>query len=284
MRSSKLLFNEIVGRITSIYPIDEAKSIVQLLFEQFIGFSKTDILLDKLIVQNYNFEPIIARLLAHEPVQYIIGNSYFYGNKFIVSNQTTLIPRPETEELVQLSIAKLKSQQKNNEYLTALDIGTGTGCIAISIAKELDYVAFTAWDISQEALKIAEINAKLNDVKIGFEHVDVLNYKADITPNYDLIVSNPPYVTMAEKAEMHKNVLDFEPEQALFVSNENPLIFYKKIAEISQLILKPNGFLLFEINEQFGVETADCLIKIGFKNVEIHKDINNKNRMISAQK
>ena len=183
-----------------------------------------------------------------------------------------------------LAIAKLKGQSNNNNQLNALDIGTGTGCIAISIAKELDFVAFTAWDVSPEALKIAELNAKLNEVNIQFKQIDVLNYEPEHSHIYDLIVSNPPYVTQTEKQSMDKNVLDYEPDLALFVEDDNPLIFYKKIGEIAFLMLKPKGFLLFEINEHFGEATAKCLIKLGFRNVEVLNDIHHKNRMISAEK
>jgi release factor glutamine methyltransferase len=284
MRSSKLLLNEITAQLTTIYSLEEARSIVFMLFEQFIGFSKTDVLIDKPITQNYDFEPLIERLLNSEPIQYLLGNCYFFGNKFIVSKHNTLIPRPETEELVSLAISKLSQFPQNNETLKVLDIGTGTGCIAISIAKSVSNSTVSAWDISTAALEIAQLNAQLNNVKVKFEQVDILDYYSEPTHNYDLILSNPPYVTEAEKQDMHKNVLEYEPNIALFVENDNPLLFYNKIGAVAQNLLKPTGILLFEINEQFGQETANCLLKLGYKNIEIIKDIHKKNRIVAAQK
>ncbi len=283
MRPSKILFDELVSKIRPIYEPNEAKSIIFLLFEQFIGFTKTDILINKTITQNYNFEPLIQRLLLHEPVQYIIGNTYFYGNKFVVQNDITLIPRPETEELVELAISKL-NELDNNLSINTLEIGTGTGCIAISIAKAVKNAQVTAWDISAEALSIAKLNAELNNAKVNFLNQNVFNFSDTNSEKYDMIISNPPYVTNSEKAKMNKNVLDYEPELALFVDDSDPLLFYKKIGKIAFEILNSKGYLLFEINEQFGKATSECLAIIGFENIEVIKDINNKDRILSCQK
>jgi release factor glutamine methyltransferase len=273
MRQSKILFDQLADKLTSIYEPNEAKSIVFLLFE----------LTNKIITQNYNFEPLIQRLLNHEPVQYIIGNTYFYGSKFVVLKGTTLIPRPETEELVELAISKLK-ELYNNQAINVLDIGTGTGCIAISIAKSVKNALVSAWDVSKESLSIAKLNAELNDVKVTFNAVNVLDFSNGNSEKYDMVISNPPYVTISEKANMNKNVLDYEPELALFVDDNDPLMFYKKIGEIAIEMLCDNGYLLFEINERFGHKTAKCLALIGFEKIEIIKDINGKDRIISCQK
>ncbi len=283
MRPSKLLFDEIVEKISKLYDKNEAKSITFLLFEQFTGFTKTDILSNKILIQNYDFEPLIKRLLNHEPVQYILGNTRFAGNEFIVKQGVTLIPRPETEELVALAISQLKLKKDNNQKLKVLDIGTGTGCIAISIAKELDYVDVTAWDISEKALEIAQFNNKLNKTTVIFELKNILEWPSINCQSFDLIISNPPYVTVSEMAKLNKNVIDFEPHLALFVPDNDPLIFYRNIAQFAKSKLVPNGLLLFEINENYGYETADILKKEGFEFCEIIADINNKNRIIIAK-
>ncbi len=284
MRQSKILFDELVAKIKPIYEINEAKSIIFMVFKQFIGFTKTDVLVNKPISQNYDFNPIINRLLANEPVQYIIGKAEFYGHKFIVEKGVTLIPRPETEELVLLAISKLKKAKPANGQLQVLDIGTGTGCIAISIAKAIDNVMVTAIDIAPETLEIAELNARLLGVNINFELHDALNFPENYAKKFDLIISNPPYITVSEKPEMNKNVLDFEPEIALFVSDKTPIIFYEKIAEFAKKTLNKNGYLMVEINERFGKETALCFEKTGFNGTEIINDINGKPRIILTNK
>jgi release factor glutamine methyltransferase len=284
MRPSKLLFDEIVAKIQAIYEINEAKSITFLLFEQFTGFTKADILSNKMLAQNYDFEPLIERVLNHEPVQYIVGNTYFYGNKFVVKNGITLIPRPETEELVQLAINALKTMEKPMSKLSVLDIGTGSGCIAISIAKALDYVEVTAFDISKQAIHWADINSQLNNTFVKFEVQNILDWEHINCEKFDLIISNPPYLTQAEKLEMNKNVLDFEPHLALFVEDTDPLIFYRNIALFAQRKLTDNGILMVEINENFGSETAECFTMAGFKSPEVKKDLNNKNRIVTAKK
>lgn len=283
MRYSKLLFDEIVSKISPIYGNNEAKSITFLLFEQFTGFKKIDILTNKILTQNYDFEPLVERLLNQEPIQYITGNGYFLGFKFLVEKGTTLIPRPETEELTLLAIEKIKGMKKS-ENLRVLDIGTGTGCIPISIAKTLDNVEVNGWDISEKALKIAKLNADLNAPKVIFQLNDILNWREIKCNKFDLIISNPPYVTNGEKAEMNKNVLDFEPHLALFVEDNDPLIFYKNIVDFAYNNLNHGGYLLVEINEKFGFETTNLFENSGFKSIELLNDIHGKDRMISAQK
>lgn len=284
MRESKKLFDELVIKINTIYDLNEAKSILFLLFEQLLGFSKTDILLNKPLIQEYDFEPIISRLLAFEPVQYIIGNAHFFEHKFLVKKGVTLIPRPETEELVFLAINYLKEKALQNETLHVLDIGTGTGCIAISIAKAIENASVTAFDIEPEALEVAQLNNRLLKANVDFQLQDALNLPKKAIQEFDMIISNPPYVTIAEKAQMNKNVLDYEPDIALFVDDNTPLLFYEKIGEYAINSLKLGGLLLFEINEKFGTETCSALKKIGFENCEIIKDLNNKNRIVLAIK
>lgn len=215
---------------------------------------------------------IVAELKIHKPIQYILGKTEFYG-LIIRVNEHTLIPRPETEQLVDWIL-------KEN-FVSALDIGTGSGCIPIALAKHTD-AKVLAIDVSEDALLIAEENAKNNEVEIDFIHQDIL--QTNSLQKVDLIVSNPPYVLESEKEKMQENVLDYEPELALFVEDKNPLIFYKKIASLAFNFLNENGKLYFEINAKFGKETIEMLADIGFVNIELKKDMNDKDRMIKAIK
>jgi len=215
---------------------------------------------------------IIAELETNKPIQYIIGEADFYGLKFKV-NEHTLIPRLETEELLQWVL--------EHEFTSALDIGTGSGCIPIALKKNKN-TEITAIDVSESALWVAKENAKINDVKINFLLQDILNTTS--LPKVDVIISNPPYVLVKEKEFMLDNVLYNEPHLALFVPNNNPLLFYKKIAELAFISLPNNGLLFFEINERFGKETVTMLSAIGFVDIELKKDVNEKDRMIKAIK
>jgi release factor glutamine methyltransferase len=288
--SSKTLFNQLVSEITSVYEENEAKSIVYLLLEHYLNLSKTDILLDNSVSQSFDFQNIIVQLKAHEPVQYIIGETEFYGRKFKVTPDT-LIPRPETEELVQLTINNyqlaVKSDSKvptRNAEATILDIGTGSGCIAISLACELPNSQVYAYDISENALKVAKENAKLNNANVIFEQMDILNFPPSSSLPFSIIVSNPPYVMNAEKLEMEQNVLAYEPHLALFVQDSNPLIFYKAIAEFASKNLIDKGLCVVEINQAFGLETAELFWNQGFSYVEVVKDIFGKDRIVKAVK
>ncbi|CAI8366969.1 MAG: Release factor glutamine methyltransferase [Cryomorphaceae bacterium] len=215
---------------------------------------------------------IIGDLKANIPIQYIIGEAEFFGLKFKV-NEHTLIPRLETEELVQWIL--------EHEFTSLLDIGTGSGCISIAVKKNKN-VEILAIDVSGPALLMAKENARINEVDINFLVQDILT--TDSLMRVDVIISNPPYVLEKEKDLMLNNVLDNEPHSALFVSNENPLLFYKKIAELAYLSLSKNGLLFFEINENFGVEIVELLKCIGFVDIELKKDINEKDRMLKAIK
>ena len=220
---------------------------------------------------------MVDRLLQYEPIQYIIGKTEFYGLPFSVNNNV-LIPRPETEELVELIL----NNTDRNKELTILDIGTGSGAIAISLAYHLPNANIEAWDISPKALDTASENARINDVKVNFQEVDVLD-NITSSQTYDIIVSNPPYVLEEEKAEMEKNVLDYEPHLALFVPNHDALRFYRRIAQIGKQLLNPSGMLYYEINRAKGEETKDMLLKMGYQNIEVIKDIFGNDRIAKAQ-
>lgn len=222
------------------------------------------------------FEDKTQKLLLQIPIQYILEEADFYGLKFKV-NSSVLIPRPETEELVHLIVKKYK-----NQAINILDIGTGSGCIPISLQKNLPLAKNSAIDISEEALEVAKENAKINRVEVSFFKDDALNLLTSKYPVFDVIVSNPPYIAMSEKNEMENTVTAYEPHLALFVSDENPLIFYDKIGDFALTNLSKQGFLYFEINQALAEETKKLLEQKGFK-AQIIKDINNNNRMISAQ-
>jgi len=241
-----------------------------------LGYNRSDCIIhtDKDITSDISdkLNQIIADLKTNKPIQHIIGETEFYGLKFKV-NEHTLIPRPETEELVQWIL--------QHEFTSALDIGTGSGCIPIALKKNKD-AEISAIDVSESALLVAKENAKINEVEINFLLQDIL--KTTSFPKVDVIISNPPYVLDKEKELMLANILDNEPHLALFVPDNNPLLFYKKIADIAFTILPKNGLLFFEINERFGKETVAMLSAIGFVDIELKKDINDKDRMIKATK
>jgi release factor glutamine methyltransferase len=244
--------------------------------EHCLGFNRSDCIIhsNKEITSETSdsLKQIITHLKANKPLQYILGNADFYGLQFKV-NEYTLIPRPETEELVSWIL--------EHEFFSLLDIGTGTGCIPISITKNKN-VQSTAIDISENALLLAKENARINRVEVNFLKQDI--FITTTLPKVDLIVSNPPYILDEEKELMLDNVMDNEPHLALFVPDNNPLLFYKKIAELAFVNLPENGLLFFEINEQFGNETIEMLTKIGFVDIELKKDINDKDRMLKAIK
>ena len=225
------------------------------------------------------WEAIISDLKTEKPIQYSIGETWFYDSKFYV-NEHTLIPRPETEELVDWIIKTHKSKDKIDK-LAVLDIGTGTGCIPISLKKNIPQAEVFAIDVSEEALKIAHKNAETNQVQINFILQNILETK-DLNQNFDVIVSNPPYVRNLEKQEIKKNVLEFEPHLALFVEDTDALLFYRKIAQLALKNLTANGLLFFEINQYLGKETVELLETLGFKNVELKKDIYGNDRMIKC--
>ena len=215
---------------------------------------------------------IVKELKTYKPIQYIIGETEFFQLKFKLNN-STLIPRPETEELVSWIL--------KHDFSSVLDIGTGSGCIAITIAK-LTNSNVDAMDICDKALKIAELNAKINSVNVNFILNDILN--TEKMPNYDVIVSNPPYVQKSDILKMNKNVTEFEPHRAIFVDDNNPIVFYRKIASLAIKSLNDGGYIFFEINELYHKEILNLLNKIGFVDITLKNDINDKPRMIKACK
>jgi release factor glutamine methyltransferase len=278
LTSAKALFENTVSSIT-VYERNEAAAIAFQLLE-FFNISRTDILADKSIrfESSEKWNEMLERINNSEPLQYIIGETEFYGRKFQV-NKNVLIPRPETEELVDIIIKENKHEKK----LRILDIGTGTGCIPITLAKELPQSEVYAVDISEEALKIARQNAINNSATIDFWNFDIIKNLKFKIENFNILVSNPPYVTESEKKEMHSNVLNFEPHLALFVSDENPLLFYSKILDFAQMHLQPGGRCYLEINERFGTEMVQLMTSKKFIDCKIIKDLNGKNRFTSGK-
>ena len=227
-------------------------------------------------------EEAICRLENNEPLQHVLGYGEFYGRKFKCDSRA-LVPRPETEELVDWIINDWATINSRQLPINILDIGTGTGCIALSLAKELEGAKITAVDISTAALSLARENAEILEAKdVRFIECDILGDCNIIEEGYDVIVSNPPYVRECEKKEMEANVLDYDPHTALFVSDEDPLVFYRAIAEFALTHLTPNGALYFEINQYLGRETCDLLVAMGYRNAELRDDINGNARMVRA--
>lgn len=265
------------------YPKEEVQSFFNLLTEAFLKMSRLEVALDPekelSEAEVSKLKDALQRLQKHEPIQYIIGETEFYGLLFKV-NPAVLIPRPETEELVQWIMDD--ASKKGKRDLNILDIGTGTGCIAISLARNLPDARVSAVDISEGALSTAKENAKLNGVEITFLQKDILNTDS-LEKKFDVIVSNPPYVRNLEKQDMQRNVLEFEPEKALYVRDEDPLIFYRKISELAKDALHPEGALYFEINQYLGAETEAILKKKNFQ-TQLKKDIFGVDRMLKGVK
>ncbi len=267
--------------LKNIYPDREIQSFLDILLQYYANMNKTEVFLnpEKKLFPEAVFELKIAlRKLKQEiPVQYIIGETEFYDLPVKLSSDV-LIPRPETEELVDLIL----KNHKKNQNINILDMGTGSGCIAVALKKYLPEAQVFAMDVSEDALKIAKDNAAINQTEIHFFKDDILNpqNKYDL---FNVIVSNPPYVRESEKKLMKKNVLDNEPHLALFVKDDDALIFYRKIIDFAKAHLKPEGFIYFEINEALGKDAAELLYQNAFKNIQIVKDIFGKERMLMAR-
>lgn len=294
------------GELEKLYGSDEANALIMILLEHYFNIDRMKIALEpdlrlsesELLTLHF----AVKELLKNKPVQYIIGETEFCGMKFCV-NENVLIPRPETEEMVKSLELKVKGYlyspsfrpdierremvaEKSPANISILDIGTGSGCIAISLAKLLEDSAVTAVDVSEKALEVAKKNAEANEVSVTFIKDDILNPQNRdlLNGQFDIIVSNPPYVCESEKSEMRANVLDYEPSTALFVSDNDPLIFYRKILEFAQKALKPSGQIWFEINEKFGKEIKNLCLEKGFKNVEIIRDFRGGERVVRIKK
>ena len=292
---------QFIQELSAIYDIGEAESFFYLILEEKQKLKRIDLALNPDLIFSDEeiklWNSILEQLKKKIPIQYLLGKTSFYGLEFEV-NSDVLIPRPETEELVDWIIQSTKNEVRGakleveNRKIKILDIGTGSGCIAISLAKNIPNAEVFAIDVSEKALATAQKNAIINKVEVNFIKTDIL--KTDdlkklptshfpLPTYFDIIVSNPPYVRELEKLEIKKNVLDNEPHLALFVDDNDALIFYRKIAELAQKNLSPNGKLFFEINQYLGNEMIQLLEKIGFKNIELRKDIYGNDRMIRGE-
>jgi len=273
-----------LSELESTYPKTEIDSFFYMLSEEYLNLKRVDIALNpSLVIDDDRFHKSLNDLVNKKPIQYILGKTSFYGLDFMV-NDKVLIPRPETEELVNWILDDLKKTD-TTKRTTIIDIGTGSGCIAISIAKNNEALEVSAVDISKEALDIAKQNAQNNKVAVQFIADNILAPKFEnYNSKFDIIASNPPYVREAEKQKMHDNVTKNEPHLALFVTDENPLIFYEAIADFGLEKLSKNGLIYFEINQYLGKETVELLQKKGFIKIELKKDIFGVDRMIKAMK
>lgn len=264
-------------KLESQYPVHEIQLFFEWICAHFFQLTKTDLLLGERRFSEselLTFRSIVKRLKTNEPIQHIVGEVEVYGLNFTV-NKHVLIPRPETEEMVDLIC-------KNEHPTTILDIGTGSGIIPICLKHHFPKARVEAIDISKEALEIAQKNARLNQVEVEFFQKDILCEA--LSKEYDLVVSNPPYVLESDKSMMHENVLQFDPPIALFVPDSDPLKFYNRIIELSQHSLLPNGKIYFEVHEKFGQEVANKLTEFGFQEVEVIQDLQGKDRIVRAKK
>ena len=271
-------------QLATVFPDEQERNVLtSMILQRITGLSKTEIAIQPDFRVNESdivwLKNALEDLNEHKPIQYVIGYEEFYGLKFNV-NKHVLIPRPETEELVKWV---LDDHATSKAPLSVIDFGTGSGCIAIALKHNRPDWNVCGLDKSMEALKVAWDNALQNGAEVDFEENDLLDFKP-LSRKFDLVVSNPPYIRNAEKNLMQKNVLDFEPEMALFVEDDDPLIFYKAIAEISKTLLKDKGGIYLEINEAFGKETVEMLKEYGYKDVELKEDLFGKSRMIKAYK
>ncbi len=275
--SVNALSQQIQQAIASMYPEREAKAIAQAYLNMVCGATTLDILLEKTVEEPVDFAADLSRLAAGVPLQYVTGKAYFFDRLFSL-NAATLIPRPETEELVSQVLNLM-----GNKPTRVLDIGTGSGCIAISLALEAPQAQLSAWDVAKEAIAQAQENADHLGAEVDFKQQNVFDWSSDQTI-WDIIVSNPPYVLNAEKAEMEAHVVNHEPHVALFVPDEDPLLFYRVIGEMAQLRLKPGGFLCFEINRAFGAQNVSLAEAQGFENIQLLKDFHGNDRILIAQR
>ncbi len=277
----KTTIQYIEKELAGLYPPTEIEGFKRITFETVCGWGFTEQITKKnepISVADFNkIKSIVSRLKNAEPIQYILGETEFYELKLKV-NPAVLIPRPETEELVEWIV---NSQMPDN--CNILDIGTGSGCMALAIKNQLKEVKVSGIDISEKALETARQNALENGLEVDFYRDDILNPKNVRDDKYDVVVSNPPYIRESEKPLMHENVLNYEPEIALFVTDVDPLVFYRAIAGFAKRCLNENGSLFFEINENLGAEMVGLLSDFGFSEIEIRKDINGKNRMVRCK-
>ena len=274
------VISDIKSALAAAYPEGEVRAFVRILFEEWMHYSTVDIYMradsevPPFVVEKMRYA--VQRLLRHEPIQHIVGVAHFHGHRFAVSKHT-LIPRPETEQLVDMIV----DRNQDVPDLCVLDIGTGSGCIACSLARALRFAEVHAFDISQPALDLAAENARNLGVKVAFHHVDILNAVPQ-PQQFHIIVSNPPYICMHEQQLMEDNVLRYEPHSALFVPDNDPMLFYRAIARYASVALKPGGKLYFEINAAYGNATAQLLANFHFAEIEVARDFYGRDRFVSA--
>ena len=280
-----MTYNEMWHRLTPVYGDGEAKAISRLVYEVRFALTLSDICIGKDTQLSANDQAELAeitrRLEQQEPIQYILGQADFCGRTFLV-NQNVLIPRPETEELCRWIISEFRDESLEFSDYSILDIGTGSGCIAITLTAELPKAQVTAWDISEAALQVARENARRLHSNVTFEQTDALNAPQD-HEQWDVIVSNPPYICNKERARMEANVLEHEPHTALFIPDDSPLLFYSAIAQYGLTALKTGGLLYFEMNPLYAQELADMLSMMSYHDIEIKIDQYGKQRMIRAR-
>lgn len=274
---------QFIKELSPLYDAYEAESFFYLILEDKHKLRQIDLALNhELTFSDEDFdawELLLVQLKKEVPIQHLLGKTNFYGLDFEV-NENVLIPRPETEELVEWIISENKGTDKKRK-IKILDIGTGSGCIAISLAKNLPNAEVYAIDVSKKAIETAKRNAMRNDVEVTFMFQNILETE-ELTCKFDVIVSNPPYIRNLEKEEIKNNVLNYEPHLALFVDDNDALIFYRKIASLAHRNLLPNGQLYFEINQYLGKEMIDLLGKMDFVNIDLRKDIYDNDRMIKV--
>ena len=283
-----MTYNEMWRKLAQVYDEGEAKAIARLAYEVRFGLTFTDLCLGKDTQLSADDQAqaaeICSRLLQQEPVQYVLGQAEFCGHTMMV-NEHVLIPRPETEELCQWVVSEMSDERLEVRDFSILDIGTGSGCIAVTLAAALPQAEVTAWDISAEALQVARENARRSGVPVTFQQVDMLNtHHVPLATQWELIVSNPPYICYKERAMMESNVLDHEPHTALFVPDDDPLLFYRAIAAFGQKALKVGGWLYFEINPLYADALQEMLSTMSYHDIEIRNDQYGKQRMIRAKK
>lgn len=268
-------------RMAPLYPSNEIDGMVRVIMEEIMHYSPVDVVM-RVNEELPDFfamrlETIISRLERHEPLQYILGIARFHGHNFKVT-PATLIPRPETEQLVDIII----DENSEREDLNVIDLGTGSGCIAISLARALKFATVTGTDISHEALEVARENAAIKKARVKWLEADMLEMPPMPADSFDIMVSNPPYITMSEQSGMERNVLDYEPHSALFVPDNDPLLYYRAIAQFAIRTLKNGGRLYLEINQYQGEATADLLRNSGMINVVLHRDSFGNQRFVTA--
>lgn len=272
----------IQSELKGLYSEDEIRNMAYLFFEHLTSRSRSELMINKYTAfseeQHQKTQKFVAELQNFVPLQYILGETEFYGLLFRV-NESVLIPRPETEELIEW----ISMENDRKKELRMLDIGTGSGCIAVTLKHLFAKAHVDAYDVSEEALTIAAANAAANGLDVNFSKIDILQVN-DTTQRWDIIVSNPPYICEKEKADMSPNVLDHEPHLALFVPDNDPLLFYRRIADFARHHLTENGKLYFEINRAYGQQTVAALNDSGFTHIELRKDMSGNERMIRANK